>query len=608
MVARTKAFMVSATALALCAGPLAGVAHAAGSTIFVNGPGGTSTDANCTAATHTTIQSAVTDAASGDTISVCPATYTENVNDGGKSLTFLGAQHGVDARAPHSGGETIVNGNTGIPFTLSGSGSSLDGFELTGATSNVDTPGAFLQGTGEAVSNTIMTGNGNGATITGSTANFSRNLVESPAGGNPAGFFFNSGGGSNSTVANNAFSGDFTDAAINIADLGPTGNNIAITNNTLDASSGGNFVVAGGTRNLDITNNTVTGGPSDDNTGILMLGDDSGYSIDGNSISGIAGASAVSFAGGFGYPDNGGGDVTGNALTHNLRGVNANSDTDGLIDINNNIIVGNTSVGINVGDNPKDADTASANVKATDNYWGCNTGPNTSGCDTTTNTGTGTFTTSPFLVLSSTVGSSSVVSGSTTTFTADLNHDNNGNAISGHVLDNVETATFSFTGGGVSPGSAPIIGGLAHTTLTAGGTAGHFSATAHLENSSSSKPVTVTANPKPGFRIADASTVEGNSGTHALVFHVTLSKKALAGGASVQYTTVQGSATAGSDYISKSGTLTIPAGKTTGTISILIKGDKQVEPNESFIVSLFSAKNSFVADPNGTGVIRNDDK
>ncbi len=45
-------------------------------------------------------------------------------------------------------------------------------------------------------------------------------------------------------------------------------------------------------------------------------------------------------------------------------------------------------------------------------------------------------------------------------------------------------------------------------------------------------------------------------------------------------------ATAGSDYVGKTGTLTIPAGSTTGTINITVNGDTVIEPDETLRVLL----------------------
>ena len=56
-----------------------------------------------------------------------------------------------------------------------------------------------------------------------------------------------------------------------------------------------------------------------------------------------------------------------------------------------------------------------------------------------------------------------------------------------------------------------------------------------------------------------------------------------------------------------SGTLTIPAGQTTGTITVLVKGDRLGELDESFIVELSSPTNATVADGQGVGIIVDDE-
>jgi hypothetical protein len=111
---------------------------------------------------------------------------------------------------------------------------------------------------------------------------------------------------------------------------------------------------------------------------------------------------------------------------------------------------------------------------------------------------------------------------------------------------------------------------------------------------------------KPVIKISDASVAEGNSGTKPMLFRVSLSH-ASASPVSVQYTTVEGTATSGSDYVSKTGTVTFAPGQLHKTISVQIKGDKQKEKNESFIVTLYNPTNATINDPNGSGVIRNND-
>jgi hypothetical protein len=120
--------------------------------------------------------------------------------------------------------------------------------------------------------------------------------------------------------------------------------------------------------------------------------------------------------------------------------------------------------------------------------------------------------------------------------------------------------------------------------------------------------VTITEEDNPNANIADNSTLEGNSGTKLLNFTVTLDAAAPAGGVSMDYSTSNGTATlSNNDYQSASGTLTIPAGSTTGTISVNIVGDTTVEPNETFTVTLSNMTNAVLADSQAVGTIINDD-
>jgi hypothetical protein len=78
--------------------------------------------------------------------------------------------------------------------------------------------------------------------------------------------------------------------------------------------------------------------------------------------------------------------------------------------------------------------------------------------------------------------------------------------------------------------------------------------------------------PLPRLSINDPTITEGNAGTKNLTFTVSLSEVS-GRSVSVQYTTADATATAGSDYLAKSGTLTIFAGWTSQTVTITINGD-----------------------------------
>jgi hypothetical protein len=110
----------------------------------------------------------------------------------------------------------------------------------------------------------------------------------------------------------------------------------------------------------------------------------------------------------------------------------------------------------------------------------------------------------------------------------------------------------------------------------------------------------------PSLRIGDATVREGNAGTALAVFNVTLSAPS-ALPVTVHYATANGTATAGSDYQARSGTLTIPAGQTTGMITVPVNGDRLGEPDETFFVNLSGATNATIADAQAVGTTVDDE-
>jgi hypothetical protein len=89
---------------------------------------------------------------------------------------------------------------------------------------------------------------------------------------------------------------------------------------------------------------------------------------------------------------------------------------------------------------------------------------------------------------------------------------------------------------------------------------------------------------EPLVTIAPGSTSEA---TPQLSFAIALST-ASATEVSVDFTTSNGTATAGSDFASTTGTLRIPAGSTSGSIPINVLADTQIEGDENFFVTLNS--------------------
>ncbi|MEA5579085.1 beta strand repeat-containing protein [Anabaena sp. UHCC 0451] len=114
---------------------------------------------------------------------------------------------------------------------------------------------------------------------------------------------------------------------------------------------------------------------------------------------------------------------------------------------------------------------------------------------------------------------------------------------------------------------------------------------------------------KPIIDIFDVSIIEGNSGTKQLVFSVTLNQ-ATTETISIRYTTQDGTATtANNDYTAVTGTLNFAPGETFKTFAITIRGDAQVEANETFKVNLNLLSGQAIFNKTqGIGTIVNDDK
>ena len=112
-------------------------------------------------ASQSTIQGAVTAAATGDTILIGPGKYLEAVNTGGKSIDFIGAGASQTViQSPTPGSTTLAAGNGGTIEDL--------GVELASGTGST---GLFISGAALRVAVTAPAGttSGTGATLIGAT-------------------------------------------------------------------------------------------------------------------------------------------------------------------------------------------------------------------------------------------------------------------------------------------------------------------------------------------------------------------------------------------------------------------------------------------------------
>ena len=115
-----------------------------------------------------------------------------------------------------------------------------------------------------------------------------------------------------------------------------------------------------------------------------------------------------------------------------------------------------------------------------------------------------------------------------------------------------------------------------------------------------------TAMTQPTVSIANAAVTEGNSGASNLTFTVALSK-AFDKAVTVNYTTANGTATAGQDFTAASGTITFAPGVLSQQVNVAVTGDTAVESDETLTVTLSAPTNATLATASAVGTITNDD-
>lgn len=112
----------------------------------------------------------------------------------------------------------------------------------------------------------------------------------------------------------------------------------------------------------------------------------------------------------------------------------------------------------------------------------------------------------------------------------------------------------------------------------------------------------------PRITITDTNLDEGNTGKTQADFVVNLSERSYKT-VLVNYRTIGKTATVNTDFDGiPTTTLTFNPGETSKVISVNLRGDTTVEPNERFFVALSTPVNSTISDSLGVGTILNDDR
>jgi ELWxxDGT repeat protein len=106
----------------------------------------------------------------------------------------------------------------------------------------------------------------------------------------------------------------------------------------------------------------------------------------------------------------------------------------------------------------------------------------------------------------------------------------------------------------------------------------------------------------PELAVGDATAVEGALATFTVVLEPPVDRPV-----SVAFATADLTATAGSDYVPVSGTLTFAPGEASRTVAVTLLDDGLVEGQERFALTLGAAQAAYVRDGSGIGSIADDD-
>jgi Divergent InlB B-repeat domain len=389
-----------------------------------------------------------------------PSTSTINIGNGTYSLTSLET------------GELQVDTSAGYNLTINGTGTAAgtviqqtDGhdrifevdFALTGnnpfTIQNVTLHGGNCTNEGDC-------GFGGGAILAGGFIGDDltlTNVVLDENGANPTG----TGG-----------AGQANGGAIDFETPGNlTITNSTLSNNTASGAGGAIEFVEGPTAPGNLS---VTGSEFSSNTTVISGGGISAV------LQGMGGETAATVT-------ISGSTFTGNSVTEGAGlGGGIFAETSGTVTVSNSRFVGNTAFG---GKGAEiDASTAGT---LTNNWWGCNAGPGNTGCDSVEAQGGGTATFNPWLVLSISGSPSQILPSGTSTLTADLTHNSNGDG--GFSAPNGTPVTFFASGtlGTVNPTASTITSGQATSTYTAGSTAGNDTSTTTVDNATVNTTVNI---------------------------------------------------------------------------------------------------------------------
>ena len=411
-----------------------------------------------------------------------PGTYTINVPAGTYSLS-LNTTAGINSSS--SSAELQVGFVSGANITIAGTGATASTTiikQTSGIDRVIEQDQAQVGGIPLSISNLTITG-GN-CTSSGLDCPFS-------GGGLIAGAVVGDSLSLSNVVVENNAEADSADGGNQGGGVAMAGPGFTITNSTFQdnsaASGSGNEGLAGGVYflddipgNLTVTNSTFSANIAGSSS---LLGQGGGLDIDLNTSGDTASISGSTFTGNeaLGAGGQGGGIFASGPTT-----------------VSKSRIAGNTAAAGGSGFWEQGGSTALLGTGTViNNWWGCNGGPGTTGCDTanasTISGDHASVNFNPWLELSIGASATQINTGATSTLTASLN--TNSNSVTGFNVPDGTPIAFSGTLGTPSPTDTTIISGTATSTFTAGSTAGAGSGKATVDSQTVSITINIVGSP-----------------------------------------------------------------------------------------------------------------
>lgn len=581
-----------------------------------------------------------------DTIMVPAGTYTLTLNAGAVDangnaethleilgpMTIIGSTAGAGVTISAGNHDTVFTINPGVYGSVNPSGDSyvfnatLENLTITGGSNN-NNPTASTTGLSNNVGGAInwdADGTGNltltNCTVTGNTILWGGGggiWIENTAGGGTGTLTLTGDTitGNSTPEEGGALYVAFPPAAFSAGNTNFSSNQAKVSVNSSDpgglGQGGGLYVGEPDTSAIPVSTiqgSSITGNAADSDGGGIYANE--GISITGGTA--ITGNVSGGFGGGIFHNTQNGGftettTITGANFTANTAAhtggaiaVGASTQAQGnLLTVADSRIFSNTATvganGLSVGE---PGTSGAGGVTATDNWWGCNAGPQTSGdgCDQAVlyDSSTGSLSTDPNIVLTLAVSPNPVALNSALQLNASVGKDSGGGTVSGgpgpleglSIAFSATVGTFSGTGSDAIDSNGNATASVTPTSSGAG------TASATLDNQTTDASFTVSAGPATHFSVVAPSPIVSYTSNQLTVTALDAGGNIAAG-----YTGTVHFTSSDPGYVNQSGDGPLTNGVGTFKFGLKTAGTQTITATDTVNPSITGTSNPIIVQP-----------